>query len=348
MLSVEAPGSEVASDFWMSRTQRRLLTTDGVTAFSSMDVMDTARQHIDTELEAMHIAFSLMQARRNRLSSISLLAPEVLLNVFAFLAVCDPPVWHDDRKDDRFSVLLSRPPKTPYLVIGWIRVTHVCRFWRDAALAQTQLWSTVSSISPSWALEMMSRVKDMPFDLQICFGRTGKTNDAVYAGILGQGRLARLKALTLYNYSYHQENSNSLVKDLTSPAPLVESLSLSDWREWWSDGCQLPADLFGGAAPRLRSIYLHHWTFASWDAPYLQDLTTLKVTFPEKDSDGARLPTVLQILRVLKRMPRLQILTLENVLNPTFDDGLPRNHHLVPLAHLSRMRLRCEAAQCVF
>ncbi|TFY81178.1 hypothetical protein EWM64_g2828 [Hericium alpestre] len=47
-------------------------------------------------------------------------------------------------------------------------------------------------------------------------------------------------------------------------------------------------------------------------------------------------------------MPRLQILTLENVLNPTFDDGLPRNHHLVPLAHLSRMRLRCEAAQCVF
>ncbi|TFY81183.1 hypothetical protein EWM64_g2829 [Hericium alpestre] len=92
MLSAEAARSEIASDFWMSRTQRRLLTTDGVTAFSSMDVMDTARQHIDTELEAMHIAFSLMQARRNRLSSISLLAPEVLLNVFAFLAVCDPPV----------------------------------------------------------------------------------------------------------------------------------------------------------------------------------------------------------------------------------------------------------------
>ncbi|KAI0268901.1 hypothetical protein BC834DRAFT_802812, partial [Gloeopeniophorella convolvens] len=50
--------------------------------------------------------------------------------------------------------------------IGWIKFTHVCRKWRQVALAYSSVWGDISlSLGPKWTEEMISRSRGIPLRL---------------------------------------------------------------------------------------------------------------------------------------------------------------------------------------
>jgi hypothetical protein len=99
--------------------------------YEQLKVVDAAKQLLHSQL-----------ARRNALAPISILPPETLVRVFHFL------VFED---------------------LGWLRATHVCRFWRQVALDDSSLWATISSISANKELisEMLARARNAPLNINI-------------------------------------------------------------------------------------------------------------------------------------------------------------------------------------
>ncbi|KAI0277169.1 hypothetical protein BGY98DRAFT_901925, partial [Russula aff. rugulosa BPL654] len=86
--------------------------------------------------------------RRNTLVPISGLPPEILARVFHVLVHEEPP--------------FSRRRN-----LGWIRVTHVCRHWRQVALDDSSLWARISGTQANtkWISEMLARAKNAPLDV---------------------------------------------------------------------------------------------------------------------------------------------------------------------------------------
>ncbi|KAA1467160.1 hypothetical protein DENSPDRAFT_750624, partial [Dentipellis sp. KUC8613] len=106
---------------------------------------------LDVQIEFMKNATRIFSARRNAMVSfISRIPEDVLLRVFAYLVDDDPP-----------NLVCSGQGHRRYL--GWIQVTHVCRPWREASLADSSLWVRIErGITPDWALAMLSRSNRRP------------------------------------------------------------------------------------------------------------------------------------------------------------------------------------------
>ena len=112
-------------------------------------------REINEQLEAVHAAKQLLHsqlARRNALTPIFILPPEILARVFHFLVLEDPACSTEQN-------------------LGWIRATHVCQFWRRVALDDSSLWATISSISPNTGFisEMLARARNAPLNIDIHF-----------------------------------------------------------------------------------------------------------------------------------------------------------------------------------
>jgi F-box-like len=102
---------------------------------------------VDKEVGA---AVQLLCSLRNALVPISILPPEVLARVFHFLSLEERPCSGKQK-------------------LGWIRATHVCRFWRQVALGDSSLWARISGIPTNLELisEMLARARNTPLDIDI-------------------------------------------------------------------------------------------------------------------------------------------------------------------------------------
>ncbi|KAI0263255.1 hypothetical protein BC834DRAFT_791067, partial [Gloeopeniophorella convolvens] len=91
-----------------------------------------------------------MRTRRNALVPISILPPELLARIFHFHALNDPPLVDDES-------------------LGWIVDTHVCRYWRQAALGDGSLWGDIKGFPARnrWIPEMVARSKDAPLNVSL-------------------------------------------------------------------------------------------------------------------------------------------------------------------------------------
>ncbi|KAI0266525.1 hypothetical protein BC834DRAFT_783046, partial [Gloeopeniophorella convolvens] len=117
-----------------------------------------ARRTVDGELAALHTVTCAMRTRRNALSLVGRLPPELLSRIFAFHAANQPiardPIYNYDDPN---------PPSMAQVELGWITVTHVCRAWRAVALADPSLWRTiVFDLGAEWAGEMLARSRAAP------------------------------------------------------------------------------------------------------------------------------------------------------------------------------------------
>ncbi|KAI0057494.1 hypothetical protein BV25DRAFT_1782844, partial [Artomyces pyxidatus] len=76
--------------------------------------------------------------------------PEVLTRVFWFSSLLEPT-----------AILRCRAPVVADL--GWIKVTHVSRFWRQAALGEPTLWADpIMDLGPEWTAAFLARSKAVP------------------------------------------------------------------------------------------------------------------------------------------------------------------------------------------
>ncbi|KAI0277170.1 hypothetical protein BGY98DRAFT_900306, partial [Russula aff. rugulosa BPL654] len=100
-------------------------------------------------IDAARESIRSLLTRRNTLVPISVLPPEILARVFHLLVRKEPP-FCGRRKN-----------------LGWIRVTHVCRHWRQVALGDSSLWSKISGMlaNTKWISEMLARAKNAPLDI---------------------------------------------------------------------------------------------------------------------------------------------------------------------------------------
>ena len=112
---------------------------------------------------------------------------------------------------------LSRRP-------GWITITYVCRYWREAALGLRELWTHITpSLSISWSQVMMERSAPLlvHIDRHIC----DYLKDRVESELLATSRLLSASRIRALRLSGHPTYVLKVLNCLCSPSPL-ESLSL--------------------------------------------------------------------------------------------------------------------------
>ncbi|KAI9453465.1 hypothetical protein BJY52DRAFT_1288961 [Lactarius psammicola] len=176
----------------------------------------------------------------------------------------------------------------------WIAITHVCRYWRSAALGLRELWSSITpGLSISWSQAMMERSAPLPvcIDIRVSTSSTDGLHPLAASELLFAA--SRIRTLRLVGL---RADILRVLDRLRSPSPL-QSLDLCVVDS--GQPVDLPEALFGGKAP-----HFHRLTFAS-DACIRAPLWLLAgITHFTTGADVA-LPELLDALRA---MPQLEML----------------------------------------
>ncbi|KDQ55676.1 hypothetical protein JAAARDRAFT_325957 [Jaapia argillacea MUCL 33604] len=280
-------------------------------------------EQIDKNIYKHAKSLQQLAFRRNGLSPVSCLPPEILTRIFTLLASRPPS-----------SQVLSKPRR--YL---WIRVVHVCRRWRRAAIGCPALWTRVVFSLPKWARAMLTLSKANPLVVSHRATRTsGQYPRSVKIVESALQHLQRIRQITLELPSSWLQR---LFGTITDPsAPLLENLSVS------ISECHTIAPInkmFTLDAPSLHTLQLSNCV-VEWDSRILHHgrLLSLQISFsllaPTKST-----ATLSQLLPVLARNPNLQTLILRNVLpEASSQPETPVDYSPVHLSQLTSFELACE------
>jgi hypothetical protein len=188
------------------------------------------------------------------------------------------------------------PNLNPTTRPDWIAITHVCRYWRSAALGLRELWSSITpGLSISWSQAMMERSAPLPVRIDIRISTT--STDGLHPLAASELLFAASRIRTLRLVGLRADILRVLDR-LRSPSPL-ESLDLCVVDS--GQAVDLPEALFGGKAPHFRRL-----TFASdacihgprWLLASITDFTT---------SAEFSLPELLNALRAMPQLEALRV-----------------------------------------
>ena len=162
-----------------------------------------------------------MNELRNHFIPIRRLPSEILAHIFSILTVIDPP-----RKN----------------YSGWIRTSHACCYWRQAAIEHSKLWANISlDLGERWVLEMSKRTKEASLVFKsACMERS---IDLIVP------HWPRTKAIILCSPA----NTFPKLQFMEAPAPMLEHIELTV--EAYRGLTELPQDPFSGHAPLLRTAF---------------------------------------------------------------------------------------------
>ncbi|KAF9238631.1 hypothetical protein BU15DRAFT_75083 [Melanogaster broomeanus] len=184
----------------------------------------------------------------------------------------------------------------------WANVSYVCRYWRDVALGCPSLWSFLIVSSPRWTEELLSRSKTVPL---------------------------RIRSFPAPPF----QPSPGAFSKLLAPALLLHTLRLR--MSGLGEDAVCPDTLFNRETPALRTLELYHCRIP-WSSPIFTALSTLRL----RNIDWSSRPTMTELLAMLRHMPALAHLHLENALRIA-EDALTSQHTLLSkcldLPHLSRL-----------
>ncbi|KAJ6591565.1 hypothetical protein DFH09DRAFT_1358138 [Mycena vulgaris] len=285
-----------------------------ITAFSSQQLVQRAQRQIDQEIHKLSESVRALQSRRNALSPVGRLPPEILSRVFVFCSDPDSLMWVKE-------------------------VSHISRHWRAVALACPTLWTFPVFSQPKWADEFLKRSKMAPLTVKADLTyMTPRMVNTVHSSLIHISRIGELDVKT-------GSRSVPEILNLSDPAPYLHSLCLESPGFSNEQHFTLP-DTFlnGGEAPRLRKLELTRF-FLPWDSPLMSNLIHLKIHHP---GSIAR-PSMSELVEALERMPLLETLELDNAL-PKIADGVsivsvPINR--TALSHLKRLTIaNVSALEC--
>ncbi len=230
--------------------------------------------------------------------------------------------------------------------LAWLRVAHVCRQWREIALNQPLFWSHVdfTTVSSAGAAEILARAKTVPLHLEarVPGGHWDDSRFSAFQKEL-QDRVSHTCHLGISAEPFHLRR---ILKELVSPAPTLEYLSLSG-EEYQGRGIAMrafvPDTLFEGSTPRLS--YLELWNCdISWESPLLGGLKHLDIRTPFER------PSLSVWLDVLDEMPQLKTLALHWA-SPIAPLGVPLPSDVertVTLPSLTFFEISSPARDCGF
>ena len=185
---------------------------------------------------------------RNAFAPINTLPLEILAHIFSMLIF-------DDQVPKAFLPDLS-VREQPH---AWIAVTHVCRHWRETAMAFPFLWSTIDSDSALAALAFLNRSAASSLRVYL--------RDAAY-GSRYSPSLER--ARFMQSIAHHSDRflelhiqpqfryGSKILQALSRPAPHLKSLSVM--LNLGKDEPQELPMLFNGRTPELERLTLANFT----------------------------------------------------------------------------------------
>ena len=223
-----------------------------------------------------------LRYKRNALSPVSSLPPEIFVAIFSILC----------------------PDGKPGHNIARIHLSHVCHQWREIALDHSLLWRHVdfTTLSLAGAVEILTRAKSAPLYLEakISSERWDYLQFNTFRKEL-QAWAPRIRRLAI---TAECVEIRKTLRALESPAPTLDWFSLSSADQ---EDVSIPDTLFNGSAPKLSWLRLRYCSI-SWKWPLFKSLKYLQILVP-----GSR-PTLAVWLDALAEMSELKTLTLNRAI----------------------------------
>ena len=224
------------------------------------------------------------------------LLPEILAVIFSFHVDANPT--NPDRNDANGAI-----PEGMTLTqfrLGWITITHVCSLWRQVALDHATLWIHHRfNLGLEWTVEMLRRARGVPLSLTFSEELVPfPPSEDNAANVISQ-LLHRVSALTIEEGAC----TRAVLDTLTSPAPLMVSLTISSSRF-----AVLPRSLFADIVPKLHHLFLSN-ALPTWTSVALTHLKTLSITV-DRHTDTSNIPSYADLFNALQEMRNLESLFL--------------------------------------
>ncbi|TFY67009.1 hypothetical protein EVG20_g4097 [Dentipellis fragilis] len=306
-------------------------TSSGITGadweYAMASPLAGSSQWPDAEFDRL---FQRLAEDFNRARPIVVLPPEILVLIFSFLSLSSLPTRSRSRID-----------------LGWIRVTHVCRRWREVALSASILWTRVDDLGPYWTALCLERARNAPLRLLFFFpsSRTfPKVRDIA-------DRFPQFRQLEI-------QGTPKILRPITdrlhSPAPRLESLHvavsgirLPNHQGQVIDVVEVRGPLLGGNSPSLRHLSLQN-VFFQWSTFRFSDLVSLTLVYKAlktyEPAKEMRLPSVSALFATLSTMLNLRTLCLHRFMRMQVGEALPKP---ITLPHLGFLDLGGSATECL-
>lgn len=213
--------------------------------------LERARAELDAQIASLEAHLKQLKARRNALSATAKLPTEILGAIFL----------HCKKIHEGSHRGFSK----------WMRVSFVCRRWRETALAIPKLWEVISI---NWGTKHISAVLERSAAVPLTVrGKLLKENKGQLSQVLQHS--ARLRKVDL-------DTSDAVISwflaEATQPAPLLTKLYLRDLEYVHGDPEQeLRMNLFKKITPNLRFVSIIGLS-VDLSSSIFSGLTTLKLT----------------------------------------------------------------------
>ncbi|KAI0050021.1 hypothetical protein FA95DRAFT_1556145 [Auriscalpium vulgare] len=292
-------------------------------------MLDAARldsyEKIDKQILvcADHDEIRFLKAHRNALTPIARLPDALITTIFLFF---------------RPEPIDSLKPSSS----TWLSITHVCRAWRLASLECALLWTDIVFDPPSLASAMLDRAKSAPLTVNATVRpdrseRLDRITHLTNAVCQALTHIRHIRVLTLQIVSSAQVIDKILATLSMDPAKMLEKLTLY-MHVQGSSIWLMPDHIFSGSAPHLRALSLSYCQNSWSSVVSYKNLTHLKVTRPRSELR----PSLPDFLDILRQLPDLQALTLEDTLPelpPTAKTLPPMQSELIPISFLNMTSL---------
>jgi len=249
---------------------------------------------------------SLIRSTRNALARVNRIPPDVLSMI--------PNYWEDGDRDK-----------------GLIRLTHVCRGWREILTSRPLLWNRLDCMNVNRTKLYIERSKCCPLGISLRQARYTFYREDAFA--LTIPHIDRLRTLSVSGKP--TKVLPVLAKHFSRPIPLLDTLRIS----LVCDQAPIPSDnLFDGDLSSLRELSL---TGVTMPLPWA-DLSNL-TTFSLHQVPGDKI-LVTQLLDFFESVPNLLHIQLHNSIPNSSDAPFGR---VVPLPNLKELSIIAQPAHSV-
>ncbi|TFK59159.1 hypothetical protein BDN72DRAFT_966146, partial [Pluteus cervinus] len=263
------------------------------------------RRQIDHQILLLQQQIQKLQVERNALVPISSIPNEILSYIF----------------------LLCRGTSIKQVSMrALLRMTWVCRHWRDVALLTASLWAYVGIENLSWVEACLTRSREALLESYL-YPMNSPPFDI---GALLASLMHRFRHLCVRP---HGDFSESF---LTQPAPRLESLYLQ------ATSTPIPEPLFSGIFPSLHSVSLFACSATSWTSSTLP-FTNLKHLSLEHCNS---IPVKTFIECLPPSLPNLETLVLCDSLTRSPATTTPFSSRIY-LSNLKNLRIRNCYSTCI-
>ncbi|KAJ3540376.1 hypothetical protein NMY22_g4322 [Coprinellus aureogranulatus] len=198
----------------------------------------------------------------------------------------------------------------------WMRLSFVCRHWREIALETTSLWTNVDFANPAIGELMLSRSKKAL--LEVSF----KTLPSPQSEVLLRKTLSQTQRLRSIDVLLRHESSSEVLWVAIGPAPYLQTLAA---RNCSATLAKLPGQFFEGKSSALKHLTLEGFDLvSSWEnLPLSKSLRTLHLNGWRQSlrPSSQRFFEVMRPLLCLEELTLRHVLPLAEVRSPTTNEG---------------------------